>query len=240
VLSRLLRASAVGIGLFCVGYFLSTTPLFVIQTISVSVVNTDKMYTEIPVKVKSALLDLRGRSLFDISLDDVVAVAEQDDRVKEAHVFRRLPGKINVEIVLKQPFALLFDQENQAYPISRNGDLLPPLGPGEFVDMPLLRGKVLETNGERRREVVDFLLSIPSEGLFTKNSISEVWYSKKGGFTFFVGPSSAEIFLGHSLDENKVLEINKVLKYMESKQLSGRIIDARFTKKVVVRLRNEN
>ncbi len=228
--------------LFCVGsvVFLTKQPLFVIDDISVSIVNKHKMYQDIPSRVEAKLVPFLGKSFFDLSLSEVVQLAEGDQRIKEAHVFRRLPGRLSVELVLKQPYAVLVDNKTRMIPVARDGGLLPPLKQGEFVDLPLLRGATLEKDQSKRKELVDFLTSIPSEGLFSPFSISEVWFTKRGGFTFFVGPAAAEIFLGHSLDEKKVEDINKVLKYMESKQLSGRIIDARFSKKVVVRLRNEN
>ncbi|MEZ4872508.1 MAG: hypothetical protein R2827_09765 [Bdellovibrionales bacterium] len=220
--------------------FLARQPLFEINKITVSILNEDKMYQEIPSQLKAELFAFQGKSFFDVPLQKVIEVAEKDIRVKEAHVFRRVPGRLNVELVLKQPYAVLIGKSDQKFPIAREGDLLPALSPGEFVDMPFLRGNEFENNQNRRKEVIEFLLQLPTEGPFTETSISEIWFRKKEGFTFFVGPEASEVFLGDRLDHKKVLEINKVLKYMKSKQLSGRIIDARFPKKVVVRLRNEN
>jgi len=68
-------------------------------------------------------------------------------------------------------------------------------------------------------------------------NISEIFYSKKEGFKIFLKGVATEVRMGDSDFGPKISRVEKVLSYLDSQNVKGRVIDARFSKKVVVRVR---
>ena len=69
-------------------------------------------------------------------------------------------------------------------------------------------------------------------------SVSEIQYSKKDGLVLVLGLDDNTVIMGDREFKKRIDHVRRVVQYLRSENLRGRVIDARFSKKVVVRLRN--
>ena len=124
------------------------------------------------------------------------------------------------------------------YPVATDAALLPPIPITEAPDLPFLRGEDLKDETSLREKTIELFSAIPDVGPFNKGNVSEIVYGKKEGFKIYVNGTRAEIKVGDSDFGPKLSRAQKVLAYLDSRNIKGRVIDARFSKKVVVRVRN--
>lgn len=81
-------------------------------------------------------------------------------------------------------------------------------------------------------------MTLKEENPLSSQKVSEILFDKKQGFSLILTPEAEIVRLGFDNFEKKIGMAKKVFSYMQSKGLKGRVIDVRFSKKVVVRLRN--
>ncbi len=184
------------------------------------------------------LTKMQGRYFWEVPLEQVAQIVRADKRVKTVSVYREFPSRIRLEVTPYTAVLAYLGSDNRFYPVARDATLLPPLPLGEFPDLPVLRGKELRDEPELRLLALTLFESLPQEGDLRRASLSEIVYSKKDGFKVFLSQMSGEIKLGETDFGPKISRVKKVLSYLESQDVKSRVIDARFQKKVVVRVRN--
>ena len=193
-------------------------------------------------KTKSALDEqfktFKGQFTWDVPLRAVLDIAEKDKRVKSVSIYREFPSRIRMVIEPHTPILAFLSKDNKIYPIATDATLLPSLPQREAPDMPLVRGEELKEDARLREIAIELFNSVPIEGPLQKKTVSEIVYSKKDGFKVFVSGATAEVKLGDADFGPKISRVQKVLSYLDSQNIKGRVIDARFSKKVVVRVRN--
>jgi hypothetical protein len=128
------------------------------------------------------------------------------------------------------------DERGRVYPIARDGTLMPALALKDVPNFPLLRGKEFLSDVSLRERAIQLMEAIPSEGRFARSMVSEIMHSPDG-FSLYLGGQIAEVKMGDDEFELKANRVEKVLSYLHNRGLKGRTIDARFAKKVVVRVR---
>jgi hypothetical protein len=106
------------------------------------------------------------------------------------------------------------------------------------IDLPLLRGAQFFEDVQLRRQAVDLMNEIPFEGVFHQGLISEVRFDKHKGFELLLTNGWTRVNMGKEDFSRRVRFIERVLNYLQEHKMQARVIDARFSKKVVVRLRN--
>jgi hypothetical protein len=74
----------------------------------------------------------------------------------------------------------------------------------------------------------------------SQKTVSEIYFDRAKGLVLVLLPDGVEILLGNQDHARRVLRIRRVVEYLQSEDIKGKTIDARFSKKVVVRLRNES
>ncbi|MCC7404396.1 MAG: FtsQ-type POTRA domain-containing protein [Bdellovibrionales bacterium] len=179
-----------------------------------------------------------GKKTWNLELGEVLTEIERDRRVKSAHVTRRFPNKLSVRILPHDPVLVLAGPQGLVYPIASDASLLPAVPPQEAPDLPLLRGKGFLKNEDWRKKVVELMSEIPREGDVSLSSISEMNYSPDAGLVLVLMKKGIQISVGEKAIRQKLKRVEKVLHYLNEHQIEGRVIDAKFSKKVVVRLRN--
>lgn len=193
-------------------------------------------------RIKSSLTPqmkiYEGRLVWQLPLRQVYDLVSKDKRVKKVAVYREFPSKVRMEIEPHTPVLAYFARDGRVYPVARDATLLPALLTFESPDLPILRGDELRDEPSLRELAIDLLSTIPEEGSFSRNLVSEILYNSKDGFKVFVTGASSEVKLGDTDFGPKISRVQKVLSYLESQNIKGRVIDARFSKKVVVRVRN--
>ena len=220
-----------------------TSSLFRINKIDINLVDEASHYAIFP-QIKESL-DLRLMNLFGdyiwrVDLEKILELVERDARIKEVKVSRILPNSLLVNVVPHTPMAnVLAKNSNKIYPLSRNGDLLPPVAPKEATDGPVLRGEIFIKDKKLRMDALELLNQLPKEGELSLLRVSEILYDKKKGFQLIIEPDGATVLLGFNDFAKRLSQAQRVVDYLTNQQMSGRIIDARFAKKVVVKLRND-
>lgn len=194
-------------------------------------------------KIRNSLMpqlsSYKGRFFWQVSLAEIHNLVSHDKRVRDVHIYRDFPAGVRLEIEPHTPVMAFFDRDGKFYPVATDATLLPALGSRESPDLPLLRGNEIKSDLHLREQALDLLHAFPEEGpLVSRKKISEIIYSPKDGFRVFVSGAQAEIKMGDTDFGPKVARVQKVLSYLESQDIKGRVIDARFSKKVVVRVRN--
>lgn len=179
-----------------------------------------------------------GRYFWELPLDTVFQTTQKDRRVKKVSIFREFPSRLRIVVEPHTPVLAFLSTDHRIYPVATDATLLPPLPAKEAPNLPLLRGEELKDEPSLRERALELYSQIPDDGAIRKNSVSEIYYSKRDGFKVFVSGAQAEVKLGDTDFSPKISRVQKVLSYLESQNIKGRVIDARFQKKVVVRVRN--
>ncbi|MCB9025046.1 MAG: FtsQ-type POTRA domain-containing protein [Bdellovibrionaceae bacterium] len=240
VLSKLITV-LVGIAVLGALLFLVDRSFFKLDSISIAQLDNsvrDWMFEDIKSKIHLETKSYVGKYIWDIDLKDLLGRVELDKRVSKVQVQRKFPNKIEVKILPHEPIAIFVDKKNQFIPVARDGTFMPELRKGNFLDVPILRGENLLKDSMVRKMAIDLLLNLENKERANLQSVSEIIYDSKQGFTLIFSPEGETLKIGTSDFSKRLNMADQVFTYMQSKGLKGRVIDARFSKKVVVRLRN--
>lgn len=240
VLNKLIIA-LVGIAVLGALLFLIDRSYFKLGSISIAQLDNsvrDWMFEDIKNKIQSETKSYVGKYMWDIDLKDLMSQVELDKRVNKVQVQRKFPNKIEVKILSHEPIAIFIDKKNKITPVARDGTFMPELKKGDFLDVPILRGESLFKESTVRKMAIELLLNLENKERANLQSVSEIIYDPKSGFTLIFSPDGEILKIGTSDFSKRLNMSDQVFTYMQSKGLKGRVIDARFSKKVVVRLRN--
>ncbi len=182
---------------------------------------------------------LRGRYVWQLDIADLLTKVQNDLRVKEAKVTRILPNKVLISVTPYTPIAsIMTKSSDKLYPVARDGEVLPALETAETPDGPILRGEIFLQDQSARLNVLKLMLALPERGSLSLSQISEIQFDRKRGYILTASPGGIDIWMGAEDFTRHASQAQRVLDYLRTQQLTGRIIDARLSKKVVVKLRN--
>lgn len=198
----------------------------------------DLLFQRIDTTLKPQLAAFEGKYFWQVPLRQVFELVSKDKRVSKVWVYREFPSRLRIQIEPRTPVLGFLSNDGRIYPVATDATLLPALSVNEAGDMPLLRGNELSDEPSLRELALELFDLIPTEGGFRKRDVSEIVYNKKEGFAVYINGTPAELRMGDSDFGPKISRVEKVLSYLESQNIKGRVIDARFSKKVVVRVRN--
>lgn len=221
--------------------------LFVITSVPIEFLFQNGDKTTVPSTVsermKSELTNrlqgLKGKALWKIELGELRASLARNEWVKDLLISRRFPNELRVQVRPKAVALVLVDKQDKFYPVTEEGELLSSLPAGELPDVPLLRGEIFKNDDERRKKAVKFALSLNEEGYLSLRNVSEITWSQELGYTLVLLQPKVEVVIGEENVDLKVARVTQVLNYLSANNLKGRVIDASFSKKVLVRLRKE-
>jgi len=188
---------------------------------------------------KKSLNDVTGKPIFLFSLKEAYKKLTKDPRVKDIKLQRKFPNQINIDLIPKQVMASMMSFKYGLHALTKEGDVLPVKYSKQDIDLPILRGSNFHKDEALRVNTIRLLSEIPDKGLFSKQNISEVRYDKKNGFIIYLNGQNSIVKLGKNEFKKKSSYIERAMSYLESQKMEGRVIDARYSKKVVVKLRNE-
>lgn len=187
-------------------------------------------------RVEVLLASYLGRSIWSFDIEEVTQQVKKEKWIKSLRVSRKLPNEIRLEIETQEVAALAF-VNGQVNPVAIDGSFLPPLDDKEIPDTPILSGEQLMSNQKYRQRAVKVLELLPEYGFFSQETVSEIFHDSKKGFVAILNNGGYEVILGQKSSVEKVEQINQVLTYVQTKNVNARVIDARPSKKVLVRLR---
>jgi cell division septal protein FtsQ len=226
---------------------LQQSGLFIVQTIPVDVLG-DQPVANAQVNLQPGPLGLRTRmqatlhpfaqkKIWDIPLSQIKAAIMKDEWVKDVLISRMLPNRIQVKIVPKSTAVILVGSKGELWPLTEEGVKLATLPASALPDRPLLRGDIFAKDIAKRKEAILFALNLPAQGAINQKNVSEIFWNKEDGYSLMLMQPKVEVKLGSDSLDTKVLRAGQVVNYMSAHRLSGRLIDASFSKKVLVRLR---
>jgi cell division septal protein FtsQ len=219
---------------------LAKSPVLQLQSIEIVMDPESKeslLFEKIRDGLTASLSHFTGLPFWKISLDNVMIEVKKDHRVRLARIQREFPHHLRVIVVPHEPLLGYMDEQGKVYPVARDATLLPNVALKDLPNFPLLRGKEFASDIQLREKAIEMMESIPTEGRFQRGMISEILHSNKEGFLIFLSNQSAEIKMGEGEFDLKASRVEKVLSYLHNRNLTGRVVDARFAKKVVVRVR---
>lgn len=219
--------------------------LFIVQTIPVDVLGEQPSAQAsaqpgprgLRTRTQEALKPFAQKKIWDVHLSQIKAAIMKDEWVKDVLISRMLPNTIQVRIVPKATAVVLVGPKGELWPLTEDGTKLATLPADALPDSPLLRGDVFLKDVAKRKEAIQFALNLPSTGPINQKNVSEIFWNKEDGYSVMLMQPKVEVKLGPDLLDTKVLRAGQVLNYMNAHQLTGKMIDASFSKKVLVRLR---
>jgi cell division septal protein FtsQ len=242
-LSRILVFVTVIAAMLVGVYFVAESPILRVDTVKIELADEASTGFSFP-KIRETL-DIRlkkfsGKQVWQIDLENIFDIAKNDLRVQKARVKRRLPNIIEVEILPHTAIAnIMGPSSDRLFPMARDGEVLPPVPTVDANDAPILRGEKFISDKTLRLQALDMLLTLPEKGHVSYRHVSEVNYDKKNGFQLILSPNGIEVWLGFEDYPRRLSKAEKVAAYLTNEKMNGRVIDARYSKKVVVKLRNE-
>jgi cell division septal protein FtsQ len=228
--------------LACGSAFLALNPQWIkVEAIELELVKSsdqDLLFQRIKTSLEPQFKSFEGRFFWQVPLSRLYDLVAKDKRVKRASIRREFPSRLRVEVEPRTPVLAYLARDGRVYPVATDATLLPALPFKDSSDLPLLRGEEFRDEQELRARAIELFEVVPDDGLISKAQVSEIGYSRKEGFKIFVSGSKAEVKMGDTDFGPKISRVQRVLSYLEMQSIKGRVIDARYAKKVVVRVRN--
>jgi cell division protein FtsQ len=190
-------------------------------------------------KIKPQLAYFENKNTWQISLSKIANQLQKETWVKDVSVSRTWPNKIKIKIKNKTPEVLVLDSEGRLHPVDQAGELLPIMGWNESSGEPILRGNNFLAKFDLRKKMLDFFSQLPAEGPFSKKQISDILYNESEGFIATLVWKSLQVKLGFEPSTLVSLRISQVIDYLQTRNINVRVIDANFSKKVLVKMRNQ-
>ncbi len=160
-----------------------------------------------------------GMNLLLIDLDEISARVRKHPRVRSASVFRRLPGRLSIELEERIPRAVL--AAGRLYYVDENGEIISRLTPGDSVKYPLFTGikpHELKSRGSRVKEMLRSGLKVldlveqSDFGLETA-SIAEIHLDMDYGLTVQTR-SGRTVILGKNGFDQKIRRFGRLKEFL--------------------------
>ena len=195
----------------------------------------EKPEEEIRAVIQEKLNPFIGKQIWKIDLDDLKNVIQSEPYIGSVKILRLLPDRFLVQLAARQPILVLLDSKGKMHPLSVDGKLLPPVSPKQAPDLPILRNKVFFEQEKLRKLAVQFILLLPQKGLFSRDNVSEINYiSDENSLVFILSSSGRPVKVGSDSKKLRTKRIESVLHYLNQQSIKWRVIDARFSQKIVV------
>lgn len=188
-------------------------------------------------RLEGSLRFLQGKRVWDVDLPELRASLARDEWVKDVLISRSLPNEIRVRVRPKRAVFLMLDRHGAFVPVTEENALLGSLGSSAVPDVPFLRGDIFSNDSLKREAAVKFMLSLSDRGPLSRRNVSEMTWNNEDGFVLTLVQPRVEVKLGDDRIDLKAMRVAQVLNYLSVNDLKGRVIDASFSKKVLVRLR---
>ena len=155
--------------------------------------------------------------------------------VERAFLSRSLSGQSKIEVSLQQPiFALTSDEIYKL--VNAKGEVFSEVPQYKVPNVPILTGPSFLVK-ENRMQAVEVLGQMPTSGVVSKESLSEVLFD--GDLYFIFSGVDGKVYLGREDIKKKVNRLARVVKYLRYHGMSTTKIDARFKDKVIVSLNKQ-
>jgi cell division protein FtsQ len=161
-----------------------------------------------------------GRNILSTDLSEARRMLARHPFVKSAEVKRRLPEKVNIVIMEREPQA--FVKVDALYVMDKNGEIFKSYSRQDGLDLPVITGmdrfvtvgedEHLPSIGpEVRPELLTLIGVLRDADKFTLNGISEIHFDPTYGFSLYTLNEGVRVEIGKDGFARKVSNIKKVL-----------------------------
>ncbi len=182
----------------------------------------------------------RGQSMWNLNLEGLSKEMESETWIESHSISRRWPSGISVRIRPFEVKAILPGKSQKYFPVIAEGRLLEALDVKTLPDAIFLEGEDFSKRFELRRKAIELISELPTEGEFSKQSVSELKWNSKDGFTARLVRQGVEVKLGEGSIAIKAARIAQVLEYLKNRDMIPLWLDSNLSKKVLVRLKDSN
>lgn len=183
---------------------------------------------------------MKGLNIWKMSLSGFQAKLLENPWIQSVEVSRRFPDRIATHIQLKEIPLVYVTTKNSFFGISRRAEKLPELSANIVPTVPILRNNNIISNKKQLQALIDRYEEIPSIGPLKRQNIASVDFDSVSGLQLKLIDEDLEVHLGAVNIQTKALQVLRVIDYLKSQKHKARVIDASFTKKVLVRLRKRS
>ncbi len=202
--------------------------------------NQEALLVALKPDIQKSFQSLKGQNIWTVSLSRFRSELLNNPWVKEVELSRRFPGAIFSRVHFNQVSLLFADKKNRLFPVLENGTKMPRIKANVTPVAPLLRNNNIFRDPARLQNVLSLYEQVPAIGAFKKGNIALVDHNSVSGLTLHLIKSDVIVHLGDQNIQTKALQVLRVIDYLESQKHKARVIDASFTKKVLVRPRKRS
>jgi cell division protein FtsQ len=221
------------------GFVMINSGMFIVDTIEVTSNSKSVLFDENRALLAKKMEAFKGRQIWDIDVDGVASHVSNLKWVETMRVRRIFPSTLKVEVTSKEVIAAVVSDKGVVIPLSKNAETLPVLPLKHFPDVPLIRDRKILKDQKLREKALQVLTELPSSGFLSQSRVAEISSDRDEEFWISLIEDGTEIKIGSSNIPLRAARIEKVLEYLRNNKLHARVIDADFSKKVVVKLRKD-
>ena len=184
-----------------------------------------------------------SRNIFEIDFDEMAERVKQHPLVRDADVRLRFPSSIVIQVVEREPLAVLAGEQLVA--IDDSGKALPASDPKLLHDCPVITNLPAAATTDSSAaspfaDVVACLRQIRENNFALYSEISEISYSPKVGIYFYLTNGSIPVLVGADDFGTKADNLMKVYRILEQEETLSHVeyFDLRFRGQVVVKEQN--
>lgn len=188
------------------------------------------------------------KTMGEINLHEVERILEANPFIRNAEVFRRNGGVLEVKVELRKAIARIQNVAGEIFYLDEEGKIMP-LTPAYTPNVILVSGKILESpragdtlRTKHGKDLYDLLKYVNTHDFF-KAQISEILMDREGNLTFFPEAGSMRVEFGPVHGYEEKME-NLLLFYKQVLARTGwdryRKISVKFKGQVVAEKRNPN
>ena len=187
--------------------------------------------------LKEKWISLKGEDIWAISISRIGKELSKEKWIKEFQLQRKWPDGLSISLTPKKILAIEVDNQASATPLSENGENLDPSPLTRSSIVPILRysqQSALQNNEKIRTKLSQVLSHLPDQGYLSLSQIDEVTVEQNQIYLHIL-KEKLKIQLGETHLPIKIARVKKVLEYLKSQNITGRVIDAHLSQKVLVR-----
>lgn len=182
---------------------------------------------------------LKSKNVWLLNLKKVYQEIREKPWVSGLTIKRIFPNQVKVDVVPKEVLAVIMNDKRQLQPVHIDGVVSAQVRGNLLPDVPVLRFIKTRNTPENIAHVISLYNGIIRDGFFASSNISEIIWNSEDGLSISLLKPKVEILFGTEEIDKRSKRVQGVLSYLETQPQKVRVIDSRFSKKVLVRLRKD-
>ncbi len=224
-------------------YFKNESDFFLVKEVPVEI-EYDQTNFPMVQTIKPLILEkqkaLFGKNIWSLGLTQIRSDFLESDRVQDVEIRRHFPNKLSLLVKVNKVVFIYADKKNNLFPITENASVTSKISPTSAPHAPLFRNTLIAEDPLRLRKVIELFAEVPKINSLQLENIASVDFQDVTGLSLRLIDNDETIYLGQDHIATKGLQVVRVLEYLKSQKQKARVIDASFSKKVLVRLRKRS